>query len=418
MRLLIISKFNSELITASQIALKQGCKVKQIDDLMQAYKIILEGEGADLVLISTDLEIGAFVNTLRDNKVSMPIIACGINTASEEAVRAINLGVDDFLPLPPDEELIAAILAAITKTDKAFIHCSEEMKKIAELAKKVANSDATILITGSSGTGKEVLARYIYNNSLRKDKQFVAVNCAAIPENLLESELFGHEKGAFTGAINKRIGKFEEANNGTILLDEISEIDMKLQAKLLRVLQEREVDRIGSSQPVKVNIRVIATSNRDLKKEVAAQRFREDLYFRLNIININLPNLQNRPDEILLISEYYIKKYSDVSKITPPFLSPEARDLLLSYRWPGNIRELENAMYRGVLLADKIIKPEDLMLSEHKAEEITDYYNDTEVNNIVGSFGRYLNDQVKAAEILGITINKFMQRLDAYKKEV
>src|SRR5690606_13122463 len=216
---------------------------------------------------------------------------------------------------------------------------------------QVARSDASVLITGESGVGKEVLARYLHQKSRRADKPFISVNCAAIPDNLLESELFGHEKGAFTGALARRIGKFEEADGGTLLLDEISEMDGRLQAKLLRAIQERVIDRVGGSRPVKVDIRILATSNRDLGKAVREGAFREDLWYRLNVVTLRLPALRERPADVLALAEHFVKKYAAANGTPERPLSAEARRRLQLHPWPGNVRELENAMHRAVLLA-------------------------------------------------------------------
>ncbi|MEX0760149.1 MAG: sigma-54 dependent transcriptional regulator, partial [Tistlia sp.] len=213
-------------------------------------------------------------------------------------------------------------------------------------------SDASVLITGESGTGKEVMARYIHSKSKRRSKTFVSVNCAAIPENLLESELFGHEKGAFTGAQARRIGKFEEANGGTLLLDEVTEMHPRLQAKLLRAIQEREIDRVGGTQPVKIDIRLLATSNRDLDQAVREGDFREDLYFRLNVVSLELPPLRERPRDVEILSEHFLQKYADANGVPKPSLTAEARTMLREHQWRGNVRELENTMHRAVLLAE------------------------------------------------------------------
>jgi DNA-binding NtrC family response regulator len=243
------------------------------------------------------------------------------------------------------------------------------MVDVLRLAERVAPADASVLITGESGTGKEVMARHIHAKSKRAEKPFISVNCAAIPENLLESELFGHEKGAFTGAVARRLGKFEEADGGTLLLDEISELDLRLQAKLLRAIQEREIDRVGGNKPVKVDIRLLATSNRDMEASVRKGEFREDLYFRLNVVNVALPALRERPRDIEMLTDHFLKKYSDANGLPKPVLSPEARTALQEHPWPGNVRELENAVHRSVLLAvDGVVRPESIHLkSPHRA---------------------------------------------------
>ena len=243
------------------------------------------------------------------------MVACGIGTDTRRAVDAIRAGAKEYLPLPADAELIAAVLAAVADESHQLVYEDEAMGAVLALADQIAGSEASILITGESGTGKEVLARYVHRKSQRNDKPFISVNCAAIPENLLESELFGHEKGAFTGAIARRIGKFEEANGGTLLLDEISEMDARLQAKLLRAIQEREIDRVGGTKPVKVDIRIIATSNRDLAEAVKHGTFREDLLYRLNVVNLRLPALRERPKDIRALAHHFARKYAEANGV-------------------------------------------------------------------------------------------------------
>jgi len=239
---------------------------------------------------------------------------------------------------------------------------NEKVKEIFNLAKRVAPSSSTVLILGESGTGKEVLAKYIHFCSKRQGP-FVAINCAAIPEDLLEAELFGYEKGAFTGAVKSKPGKFEVANKGTLFLDEIGDLSPKLQAKLLRVLQEKQVERLGGNTPIKVDTRIIAATNKDLEKEVKEGRFREDLFFRLNVIPFKLPPLRERKEDIPLLAQFFVKKICKREGIEEKKLSEEALKLLKDYDWPGNIRELENFIERLVVLTDKdIIEPEDLSI--------------------------------------------------------
>ncbi|MFC6049020.1 sigma 54-interacting transcriptional regulator, partial [Methylobacterium hispanicum] len=254
------------------------------------------------------------------------------------AVAAIQAGAKEYIPLPPDPELIAAVLEAVTSDSRAFVWRDPAMERVVRLADQVARSEASVLITGESGTGKEVLARHVHQKSHRAQKPFVSVNCAAIPEALLESELFGHEKGAFTGAVARRIGRFEEANGGTLLLDEISEMDVRLQSKLLRALQERVIDRVGGTAPVKVDIRVLATSNRNLAEEVRKGTFREDLFYRLNVVHLRLPALRERPADILELAAHFAKKYAAVNGLAPRALSAEARTLVTRNPWRGNVR--------------------------------------------------------------------------------
>ncbi len=278
---------------------------------------------------------------------------------------AIRAGAKEYLPLPADAELIAAVLAAVADETHQLVHEDEAMTAVLSLADQIATSEASILITGESGTGKEVLARYVHRKSLRHDKPFISVNCAAIPENLLESELFGHEKGAFTGAIARRIGKFEEANGGTLLLDEISEMDARLQAKLLRAIQEREIDRVGGTKPVKVDIRIIATSNRDLAEAVKHGTFREDLLYRLNVVNLRIPSLRERPKDIRALSHHFARKYAEANGVPYRQISSPTERLLLGHYWKGNVRELENTIHRAVLLAQgPEIGPEAIRLPD------------------------------------------------------
>jgi two-component system response regulator FlrC len=245
--------------------------------------------------------------------------------------------------------------------DEGLVYRDPAMSLVVQRAQRIARSEASVLVHGESGTGKEVIARYIHRNSPRAAGPFVAVNCAAIPEQLLESELFGHERGAFSGALGQRIGKLEAAQNGTILLDEISEMDRRLQAKLLRALQEREVDRIGGRAPIRLNVRIIATTNKDLEQEVARQTFREDLYFRLNVVSVHLPSLRDRPKDIPALADYFVEKYRCESGRSARQLSPAALAALMAHDWPGNVRELENTIHRAlVLTTDSVICAEAL----------------------------------------------------------
>jgi two-component system response regulator FlrC len=424
MRLLIIGTLNGQFIAAAKIAKDKGANVRQVETIAAALTMLRSGQGADLIMIDVKENIKSLIDQLEAEHIHIPVIGCGFDNNSDDAVRAIKDGAKEYLPLPPDEELIAAVLAAITEESTSVISQSPAMQKIIALANQVAGSDASILITGESGTGKEVISRYIHRKSKRADKPFISVNCAAIPENLLESELFGHEKGAFTGAIAKRVGKFEEANTGTLLLDEISEIDIRLQAKLLRALQEREIDRVGGSKPVPLNIRVIATSNRDLRKEVAEGRFREDLFFRLNIINLELPSLAKRPTDIPIFAEHFIRKYAQANAVPSRPLSPEALALMTDYAWPGNVRELENTLHRAVLLTSgDMIMPEALMLpvsmaiagdGDGASEFVGRTIDSVERDLIIGTIDHCLGDRTHAATILGISIRTLRAKLQDY----
>jgi len=350
MRLLIVGTLNGQLGAASQIAMGRGAQVTHAPEIETALAI-LRSKGADLLMVDIAQPISGIVERLKVEHFAIPVIACGIGTDAKVAADAIRAGAKEYIPLPPEADLIAAVLEAVTEDNQSFIYHDPIMKNVSALAEQVAPSEASILITGESGTGKEVMARFVHQKSNRAKKAFVAVNCAAIPENLLESELFGHEKGAFTGAVARRIGKFEEADGGTLLLDEISEMDVRLQAKLLRAIQERQIDRVGGSKPVNVNIRIIATSNRNLQEAVKEGNFREDLFFRLNVVNLRVPPLRERPGDIKALSAFFAEKYASVNHVDQRALSSEAERALTAHNWPGNVRELENTMHRAVLLA-------------------------------------------------------------------
>ncbi|HEY5085228.1 MAG TPA: sigma-54 dependent transcriptional regulator, partial [Rhizomicrobium sp.] len=365
---------------------------------------------------------------------------CGVGSDTRRAVDAIRAGAKEYLPLPADPELIAAVLAAVADESHQLIYEDEAMGAVLALADQVAGSEASILITGESGTGKEVLARYVHRKSARNEKAFISVNCAAIPEHLLESELFGHEKGAFTGAIARRIGKFEEANGGTLLLDEISEMETRLQAKLLRAIQEREIDRVGGTKPVKVDIRIIATSNRDLVEAVKHGTFREDLLYRLNVVNLKLPALRERPKDIRALAQHFARKYAEANGVPFRPLAGGTERLLLSHPWRGNVRELENTIHRAVLLATGAeIAPEAIRLPDgtqvssqpaasHNSPVHTAVTSaavatrnlvgrtvaDVERDLILDTLDHCLGNRTHAANILGISIRTLRNKLHEY----
>lgn len=351
MRLMIIGELQGHIGQAGKIALKRGAKVTHCEDAQQALGALRNGKGADLIMMDIKLGIGDFITTLRDERFHLPVVACGVNSDTRAAVKAIQEGAKEFVPLPPDAEMIAAVLEAVSEEDNTMIANDPSMQPVVKLLEKIAPSEATVLITGESGTGKEVLARTIHNKSKRKDGPFIALNCAAIPENLLESELFGHEKGAFTGATARRLGKFEEATGGTLLLDEVSEMHPQLQAKLLRALQEREITRVGSNNSVKIDVRILATSNRNLADSVKKGEFREDLYFRLNVVNMDLPPLRARPADILPLAQFFADKYAEANGIEKKKIARETEEVLKGASWRGNIRELENTMHRAILIS-------------------------------------------------------------------
>ena len=443
MQLLIIGALDGQVGAASQIAMSRGARVTHVDTLERALDVLRSGQGADLVMIDVHFDVKSLVDSLAAERITVPVVACGITTDANAAVRAIKAGAKEYIPLPPDADLIAAVIAAVTEEAHALVFRDPVMGSVLRLAEQVAPSDASILITGESGTGKELVARFIHKKSRRSAKRFVAVNCAAIPENLLESELFGHEKGAFTGAVARRLGKFEEANGGTLLLDEISEMDLRLQAKLLRALQEKEIDRVGGNNPVKVDVRIIATSNRDMEDTVRKGLFREDLYFRLNVVNVRLPSLRERALDIEVLANHFIKKYAEMNALPARPLSDTAKRMLVTHHWRGNVRELENTMHRSVLLASgDVIGPEAIHLSGAPATPdpatalaataaaaasavaggatkglVGRTVADVERDLIIDTLAHCLGNRTPAANILGISIRTLRNKLHQYSDE-
>ncbi|KAK0334405.1 hypothetical protein LTR94_016904 [Friedmanniomyces endolithicus] len=435
------------------MAMAHGAKVSHVERADQATEQLRRGQGADLLMVDYQLDIAALIAANEAERITVPVVAFGVDADAREAAAAIKAGAKEFIPLPPDAEMIAAVLAAVADDEKPMISADPAMKAVLQLADQVARSEASILITGESGVGKEVMARYMHDHSRRSEKPFISVNCAAIPDNLLESELFGHEKGAFTGAVARRIGKFEEADGGTLLLDEISEMDARLQAKLLRAIQERVIDRVGGSKPVPVNIRIIATSNRDLAKAVAEGTFREDLLYRLNVVNLRLPALRERPGDIGVLADHFIKKYAAANGVPERPMSARARQAISAHRWPGNVRELENAMHRAVLLAtgpeidvDAIRLPDGQPLTAEgggmmgtaavgnpygggvaaRAAQAADAVTRSFVGQTVAAMEKTLildtlthclGNRTHAANILGISIRTLRNKLNEYAEE-
>ena len=436
MRLIIAGGLKGQLIAAAKIAHAHGANVTHTEGLEQTLAV-LRAKGADLLMVEVTLPVAQFVAALEAERIRTPIVACGTSTDARAAVAAIQAGAREYVPLPPDPELIAAVLEAVAADQSSLIWKDPAMERVVQLAAQIARSDAPVLVTGESGTGKEVIARHLHQKSLRKDKPFVAVNCAAIPDNLLESELFGHEKGAFTGAIARRIGKFEEANGGTLLLDEISEMDVRLQAKLLRALQERMIDRVGGTTPVKVDLRIIATSNRNLGDAVRDGSFREDLFYRLNVVHLRLPALRERPGDILALADHFARKYAELNGVPLRPVAADARKLLLTNSWRGNVRELENTIHRAVLLAkgteigaEAVMTPEGETLgpasgrdsaarAAQTAEAVTrslvgHTVADVERELILDTLDHVLGNRTHAAKILGISIRTLRNKLSEY----
>ena len=429
MRLLIIGSLSGEVGAAAKIAISRGVTLHHAETLLDAMAQLRESPEIDLVICDLGYDIAALIRDLLAERIMTPVVAAGAVVTEDQVIAAIRAGAQEFLPLPPDPDLIAAILQAATGTDQAMIARNPMMRQTIQRAGQVSISDASVLISGESGTGKEVLARYIHAQSKRTNGPFIALNCAAIPEALLESELFGHEKGAFSGALARRIGKFEAANGGTLLLDEISEMDIRLQAKLLRAVQEREVDRVGGARPVKIDVRIIATTNRNLRAEIKAGRFREDLYFRLSVVTITLPPLRERLDDIPLLANHFAMRYAELNGLPRRPLAPAAIDKLKHCAWPGNIRELENTIHRAVLLgcgeqlgpeAIEAGPPEPEPAPEPKASAATMQgrsVHDVEREHILRTLRDCFGNRTHAAVILGISIRALRNKLNEYSAQ-
>jgi two-component system response regulator FlrC len=389
-------------------------------------------------LVVSDLKLpdGDGLSVLRAVKAAGPatpvIMITGFGTVAS-AVEAMKLGAEDYLGKPlhsPDELRILVRKAldrqqleqehALLREDQdARFSCASliaehpSMRRVVELVRKVAPTPATVLITGESGTGKEVVARCIHANSPRASRAFVAVNCAALTPSLIESELFGHEKGAFTGANNQHIGRFERAHGGTLFLDEIGELDANLQAKLLRVLQEKSFERVGGSRLITVDVRVIAATNRDLKQSVAAHAFREDLYYRLNLFPVELPALRQRASDVVPLARFFLARAAASLNKRGLTLTTAAEAVLTQYAWPGNVRELENTMERLAILADGPIEPDDLPITpEGPARPVL--FKDIERQAILDALAANNNNRTRTAQQLGISLRTLQYRLKDY----
>ena len=416
----------------------EGFIVKEANNGLEALKRLQE-ENYSLVLLDLKMPGLNGIETLkeiRQNDLNLPVIMMSAYGSIPEAVEAMKLGALDYLIKPFDiEELKIIIKRAIKQyeleveniyyreeEEKRFnfdeiIGKSSSINKVLEMVKSVASTPATVLITGENGTGKELIARAIHKNSLRKNSPFVVVNCVAFSPNLLESELFGHEKGSFTGAIAKRIGRFEMANGGTIFLDEIGEMDLTIQTKLLRVLQEREFERVGSSRTIKVDVRILSATNKDLKKEIEERRFREDLFYRLNVFNVDVPPLRERKEDMPLIVEHLTGKYNKILNKKVKKVSAKAMELLLDYNYPGNIRELENIIERSMIMAkDEIIDEKYFnFISKEEYIEKKGTLKETEKELIIKYLIQNKGNRTKTAEILGISRRSLQNKIKEYQ---
>jgi DNA-binding NtrC family response regulator len=447
---------NNILWTAGEFRLPQTLW-KRLEGI--GYKVLITEEGPNLKekiqTLSPKLWVGringdpvAALSLLQEIKKVypvLPVVLMSKSTDLEDAKNAIRLGAYDYLAGEvPIERLWAALEGALKysvlpggvlprktdaqENDRPLIAVNPAMLKIMDMARRVAKGRSTVLISGETGVGKEVMARFIHNNSDRRMGPFIAVNCAALPENLLESELFGHEKGAFTGAIARKKGKFELANGGTLLLDEISETAVSIQAKLLRVLQEREIDRVGGQGAIPVDTRVIATTNRDLEAETRNGNFRLDLYYRLNVVPIKMPPLRERPDDIAPMAGFFLKKHCAFNNTPLKTISSDAETFLKTRSWSGNVREFENLLERATLLVEsEEISAADLEAISNselpgRTENLSDYnlipLREMERMMIMKALDNHKGNRTHAANVLGISVRTLRNKLHEYETGV
>lgn len=441
--ILVIDDEETMRDSCRQTLSRNGNEVKVAEDGLRGLAM-LEKEYFDVVILDLKMPGLSGMEVLKKIKDSDPevmvIVITGYATV-ESAVEAMKRGAYDFIPKPftPDS-LRAIVKRALDRRELALenvllrgevkasfgpeviIGQSKSMKKVEELVRKVGPTDTTVLICGESGTGKELIARAIHRHSSRKDKPFVAVDCGSLVENLFESELFGHVKGSFTGATATKYGRFELANGGTLFFDEIGNISINIQTKLLRVLQEREITKVGSSQVIKVDVRIVAATNKDLLKAIKAGTFRQDLFYRLSVVPITLPALRERRDDIPLLADYFLKKYNQKRKKNVKAISDRAMKALVEYDWPGNVRELENAIERAVVLTENdVVKPSDLLYygltvetpSRSNAGQ-TQRLIDIEKEHIAKTLKMFNGHRAKAAEALGIDRKTLSSKLKKY----
>ena len=428
--------------------------VEEVGDRAQALERV-KTEFYDLVI--TDVRMPGIsgeevLKEVKKNSADTEVVVITAFGAIENAVGAIKLGAYDYIEKPFSADRIEIVvehalenqrqrdenrtlrndrnqlLIQLKEKYNSIVGSSDIMRKVYDTMEMIAPSKATILIHGESGTGKELVAQAIHYNSDRQNKPFIKVNCAALPESLMESELFGHEKGAFTGAIRTTKGRFELAHTGTLLLDEIGELSLPLQSKLLRVLQEREFEKVGNPTPLSVDVRIIATTNRDLKKEIQDGNFREDLYYRLNVVPIYLPPLRERKEDIPLLVDHFLRKYCNENQRNIPAVSDEARDKLMAQDWPGNVRELENHIERAVVLCRDQVLTDRHFQFEHEGSEKPGGFSldgispgvtlrEMEKQLILSTLASENNNRTRASEILGISVRTLRNKLNEYADE-
>ncbi|QGG80231.1 response regulator [Litorivicinus lipolyticus] len=426
-RILLIEDDPALAEALSDILSIQGHRVDHCDTVSAGIAALGE---ADLVLSDINLGHGPDgFDVLRAAATAAPGTPVVLMTAYSDvrgAVNAIQLGARDYLAKPFKPSDLARIIERHTHASQSEpIAASEAAKQVLLLAKRIAASDATVMVSGASGTGKEVLARYVHQHSKRAGQPFVAINCAAIPDNLLEATLFGYEKGAFTGAVKRMAGKFEQACGGTLLLDEITEMDIALQSKLLRVLQEREVERLGSTQPIAVDVRIIATSNRVLADAVSDGVLREDLYYRLNVMPLAWPVLAERRGDIEPLAQHCLAKHAAQSGVPQPTLSAAAIRRLIAHDWPGNVRELDNVMHRALVLSvNGVVEAADLLMdsapvtaNESAPVELAQSNQLSEWHSLKAALIAENGRKERAAQRLGISPRTLRHKLAKYREQ-
>ncbi len=446
-RILIVDDEDGMRRLLSRVLTREGYDASAVGSGAEALRLVAS-ERFDLVV--TDIKMPEMdglqlLAELKEYEPSLPIIVITAYGTIENAVQALRSGAYDYIAKPFENDEIKLTVAKAFERERLlaenrYLHeelegrydfsgivgSSAAMQQVYEMASSVAISNANVLITGESGTGKELLARSIHYSSPRKEKPFVVLNCAALSEGVLESELFGHEKGAFSGALDTRKGRFERADQGTLFIDEVAEMSMAAQVKLLRVIQEHEFERVGGNKTISVNVRIVAATNKVLEEQVKEGKFREDLYYRLNVVNINVPPLRSRREDIEPLSRYFLEKYTSETgkKITD--LAPRAISCLLAHDWPGNVRELQNAIERAVVLAKgNVLTPRDfpqgvqgddqicLQIPE-KGGSLTEILEDLERQLILQTLQREEGSQTRAADTLGIKRTTLRYKMEKY----
>ena len=447
-RILVVDDEDGMRRLLSRVLTREGYETSAVGSGAEALRLVAS-ERFDLVV--TDIKMPEMdglqlLAELKEYEPSLPIIVITAYGTIENAVQALRSGAYDYIAKPFENDEIKLTVAKAFERERLlaenrYLHAELEgrydfsgivggslaMQQVYDMASSVAVSNANVLITGESGTGKELLARSIHYSSLRKEKPFVVLNCAAISEGVLESELFGHEKGAFSGALDTRKGRFERADQGTLFIDEVAEMSMAAQVKLLRVIQEHEFERVGGNKTISVDVRIVAATNKKLEDLVKDGNFREDLYYRLNVVNINVPPLRSRREDVEPLSRFFLEKYTAETgkKITD--LSPRALSCLLAHDWPGNVRELQNAIERAVVLSKgSVLTPRDfpqgmqgddqicLQIPE-KGGSLTDILEDLERQLIIQTLQREEGSQTRAAETLGIKRTTLRYKMEKYR---